>query len=97
MSIGNDVKNEKRAIREKVTLKVAGEELNLVTDDSNEYLSKLADEMTDASYIMVFYGDDVSESDAQKAEETIRVKAPNADIALIAGGQPIYDYIISVE
>jgi len=46
---------------------------------------------------MLFYGDDVSESDAQKAEAAVRAKAKDADIALICGGQPIYDYIISVE
>ncbi len=71
--------------------------IECVGDNSIECLDKLADEMKDASYIMLFYGDDVSEVDAQKAEETIRAKTPNADIALISGGQPIYDYIISVE
>lgn len=71
--------------------------IECVGDNSIECLDKLADEMKDASYIMLFYGDDVPESEAQKAEATIRAKTPNADIALIAGGQPIYDYIISVE
>ena len=71
--------------------------IECVGDNSIECISKLADEMKDATYITVFYGDDVSETDAQKAEETIRAKAPNADVALISGGQPIYDYIISVE
>ncbi len=71
--------------------------IECVGDNSIECINKLADGMKDASYIMVFYGDDVSESDAQKAEEVIRARAKDADIALICGGQPIYDYIISVE
>lgn len=71
--------------------------IECVGDNSIECIAKLADRMTDASYIMLFYGDDVSESDAQKAEAAIRAKAKDADIALICGGQPIYDYIISVE
>ena len=40
---------------------------------------------------------DLMQCDAQKAEAVIREKAKNADVALICGGQPIYDYIISVE
>ena len=71
--------------------------IECVGDNSIECIKKLADGMTEASYITLFYGDDVSESDAQKAEAVIREKAKNADVALICGGQPIYDYIISVE
>lgn len=66
-------------------------------NSSLECLDKLADRMQDASYIMLFYGSDVSEEDAARAEQTLRDRVGDADVALIPGGQPIYDYIISVE
>lgn len=66
-------------------------------NSSMECLGKLADRMQDASYIMLFYGSDVSEEDASRAEAELREKVGDAEVALIPGGQPIYDYIISVE
>ena len=71
--------------------------IECVGDTSIECLGKLGEHMADATYIMLFYGDDVSAEDAARAEQTLRERAKGADIALIAGGQPIYDYIISVE
>ncbi len=51
----------------------------------------------DAEFITVFYGEDVSEEDGQKALELFEKHCPNAEINLIAGGQPVYYYMISAE
>ena len=48
-------------------------------------------------FITVYYGADVTEDDAQAPVETIRGTFPDADVSLVAGGQPVYYYMISVE
>ncbi len=71
--------------------------ISCVTDTSEECIGKLAEKMTDASYVTVFYGEEVSDAQAEKAAEIIKSSASDAEIVLIKGGQPIYSYIISVE
>ena len=61
-----------------------------------ENLSDVAAER-DAEFITVFYGEDVSEEDAQKASAVFTRRCPDAEISLIRGGQPVYYYIISIE
>ena len=51
----------------------------------------------DAEFITVFYGEDVQEDDAQKALAIFQEACPKAEITLLAGGQPVYYYMISAE
>ena len=62
-------------------------------------LEDLSDEAAarGAEFVTLFYGEDVSEEDAQKASEVFSLKCPDAEISLIRGGQPVYYYIISIE
>ena len=62
-------------------------------------LSKLAESAKeqDAEFITMFYGSDVSEEAAQKAQEIFSAACPEAEVSLIPGGQPVYYYIISIE
>ena len=71
--------------------------IECVADSTLECLDMLCDRMDGASFITVFYGSDVSEEVAQNAESIIQNKNPDAEIVMISGGQPIYDFIISVE
>ena len=71
--------------------------IDCVADDAADCLRGLAKKMADASYIMVFCGEGVSDSEAALAEEIIRAAAPMAEIAVMSGGQPLYPYVISVE
>ena len=71
--------------------------IECVADSTLECLGMLAAKMTDASFITVFYGSDVSEEVAQKAEALIQEKVADAEIIVVSGGQPIYDFVISVE
>jgi dihydroxyacetone kinase-like predicted kinase len=48
-------------------------------------------------FITVYYGEDVTEEDAEKAAETIRGNFPDAEVSVVSGGQPVYYYMISVE
>ncbi len=71
--------------------------ISCVANTSEECLAGLAEKMTDASFITLFYGESVSESDAEAASEIIKSKATGAEVVIINGGQPIYNYIISIE
>ena len=71
--------------------------IDCVADSSEQCIEKLAAKMGSASYITVFYGEEVSDEQAQKALEIIEAAKTGAEIVSIKGGQPIYSYIISVE
>ncbi len=71
--------------------------IRMVNDSSNECIKYLADHYRDASFITIFYGESVSEKKAEKLQKTVSKIATAAEVHLIFGGQPMYDYIISVE
>ena len=71
--------------------------IDCVANSSLECLEKLSDKMKSPSFITVFYGADVSEDTAAEVEAMIRAKHSTAELATIPGGQPVYDFIISVE
>ena len=71
--------------------------IECVADSTLECLEMLCDKMTDASFITLFYGSDVSEELAQKAEALVQSKTVDAEIIVVSGGQPLYDFVISVE
>ena len=60
-------------------------------------LEKLAEEGKDASFISLYYGEDVTEEAAQAAGTRFQAVCPNAEISVLPGGQPVYYYIISFE
>lgn len=66
-----------------------------VYDVVTDTVDKLMDE--DISLVTLFYGEDVSEEDAEVVREAIEEKYPDIDIDVIKGDQPIYYYIISLE
>ena len=51
----------------------------------------------EASFISLYFGEDVSEEDAQKAASVFEANCPDAEVAVLSGGQPVYYYIISME
>ena len=65
----------------------------------NVLLEKLAEDAKarEASFISLYYGEDVQEEDAQKAAEVFQSVCPDAEIMVRSGGQPVYYFIISVE
>lgn len=58
-------------------------------------LQEMTDE--DSEIISVYYGQDVSEEDAEHLAERLEEQYPDFDIEIHNGGQPIYYYILSVE
>ncbi|MBD5148575.1 MAG: DAK2 domain-containing protein [Oscillibacter sp.] len=51
----------------------------------------------ESSFISLYFGEDVAEEDAQKARQIFEQACPEAEVAVLAGGQPVYYYIISME
>ena len=60
---------------------------------------KLVREMcrTDCSFINIIYGEDMTEEDAARVEKMFQKEAPDAEITIIPGGQPVYYFILSAE
>jgi dihydroxyacetone kinase-like predicted kinase len=71
--------------------------INCVADTPESCIEKLTEKMVGAFYITVFYGEEVTEEQAEKTVAIIKSAVPDAEIVCIPGGQPIYSYIISVE
>ncbi len=85
------------AVRSGQAMGLLGGKIRSVGANAAEALEKMLPHMKDASYITIFYGEDVSEADAQNVEAMIANAASEAEVVLARGGQPLYDYIISVE
>ena len=58
-------------------------------------IEKLVDE--DSAIITLFYGEDISEHEANNFKNMLEEKYEDIDVELYYGGQPIYYYLISVE
>lgn len=62
---------------------------------TKDMLAQLVDE--DSEIISLYYGEDVSEEDAEKFVAEIEELYPDMDVDAHMGGQPIYYYVLSVE
>ena len=67
--------------------------------DLSAILERLAksDSHQSAEFISIFYGADVTEEQAREAEKIFTAACPSAEVTLLAGGQPVYYYMISAE
>ena len=69
-----------------------------VANDSYTCAKQLVRGMTGAMYVTVFYGEGVSEEKAEKYGALISERVGGGcEVAVIYGGQPLYDYVISIE
>ncbi len=78
-------------------LGLVGGAIECVANNTQECLEKLSERMDGSSFITLFYGIDVSEEEARLAEASLRNAHTDAEITVINGGQPLYDFLISVE
>ena len=51
----------------------------------------------DAAFVTVLYGDEITEENANIIFEKMKAVVPEAECSLLYGGQPLYDFVISVE
>ena len=67
--------------------------------DLDALLNRLAqsEDIQSAEFLSIFYGEDVTEEQAQEAAQKFTAACPNAEVNLLPGGQPVYYYMISAE
>ena len=64
-------------------------------ETTKELIANLVDE--DSELISIYYGEEVSEEDAEKFTEEITELYPDVDVDIQFGGLPIYYYVLAVE
>lgn len=67
--------------------------------DISKLLTKLAEKLGDDAheFINIYYGETITEEEAQRAAKIFETFCPDAEISVIYGGQPVYYYLISAE
>lgn len=66
-----------------------------VQDTTMEMIEVLVDE--DSELISIYYGEGISEEEANKLAESVMESHPDVDCEVNYGGQPVYYYVVSVE
>ncbi len=74
------------------TILAVGEEIKTTTIELIQHLTE-----EDAELISLYYGEEISEGEANELAEEIMEAYPNLDVEVHYGGQPIYYYVLSVE
>ena len=93
-----DTELDRFKIRKGQFLGLVENKIACVTDDSMGCVKQLIRGMTGASFVTVFYGEGVSEDTANAVGNMITAKVGGGcEVGVLYGGQPLYDYIISVE
>lgn len=74
-------------------------EINTVGSDVLEVALDVLDNTfgEDKEILTIYYGDDVTEEEADKLASLIEERYPDIDIEVYYGGQPLYYYIFSIE
>ena len=87
------------AIREGDYLAIFGSALFGTSRDVKVLLKALAEKTKKSGkeYITIYYGADIKEKQALKAQAIFQQICPEADVNLLYGGQPVYYYLISAE
>ncbi len=88
-----------KEIKEGNILGMLNDQIEVVAEDVVEGTKELlaAAVTEDSEMIGIYYGSDVTESDAEEIAAFIEEKYPDCEVEVQNGGQPLYYYIISVE
>ena len=86
-------------VKEGNIIGIAEGKLQAAGDSIDEITTKLVENLVDedSAIITLFYGEDVSEEDANKLRDELEEKFEDIDVELYYGGQPLYYYLIKVE
>ncbi|MBS5786489.1 MAG: DAK2 domain-containing protein [Clostridioides difficile] len=86
-------------VKEGNIIGIAEGDLLAAGDDVEETTVRLIEDLVDedTAIITLFYGEDVTESQASDLGNVLEAKYEDIDIELYYGGQPLYYYLISVE
>lgn len=86
-------------IREGNIIGIAEKEMIAAGDEVDEVAKKLVEKLVDedSAIITLFYGENVTEEQAEELRGELEEKFEDIDVELYYGGQPLYYYLISVE
>lgn len=86
-------------IKRKQPIGLLDGELLVAGDSDADVLSKILDEieMDKAEIVTIYHGEDVEMAEAEQISAAITEKYPKVQVEVVRGGQPHYNYIISVE
>lgn len=67
--------------------------------ETSEMLERMCEAFAefDPELLTVYYGENVTQEDAESAAAVLEEKLPDAELTVVNGGQPVYYYMISVE
>ena len=72
--------------------------LSVNTDIQQAFVDMIAEMVDeDSAIISIYYGEDVSQEDAEQLVSLLEEQFSDLEVELQAGGQPVYYYIASVE
>jgi len=86
-------------IKKKQAIGFLDGDLVAVSDKSEDVLNQVLARVNldEAEVITVYYGADTTPTDAEQVDTLVREKYPKLQVEVIQGGQPHYNYIVSVE
>ncbi len=94
----HDSKFDGKDIKEDQILSLVEHKVKYVDDTCKQAMEKLCEHMMDASYVTMFYGNGVTEEEAESMAELVSERlGEDTEVTIINGAQPLYYYVISVE
>ena len=85
-------------IKEGQKLGLVNGKVTYIEDSDEKCIEMLSEDIKNSDYVTIFYGDGITEEQANKTADIIRGKlSADAEVVVINGGQPVYYYIISAE
>ena len=84
-------------IKDGQVLGLVGGKVKSVAEEIPAALTALADKVTEAAFLTVYTGADARPEITEQVKEILNDAAPDAELMVLEGGQPLYDYVIAVE
>ncbi|MBQ8356334.1 MAG: DAK2 domain-containing protein [Clostridia bacterium] len=85
------------SIKDGEVLGLVGGKVKSVAGEIPAALAALMEHVSEPAFISVYCGADAVPEITAKVEEMLRTNAPDAELMVLDGGQPLYDYVIAVE
>jgi DAK2 domain fusion protein YloV len=87
------------SIKKKQAIGLLDGELLAAGSNTIDILSKMLAkmDMNQNEIVTVYYGADTKSDEASQVSESIREQYPQLQVEVVKGGQPYYDYIVSIE
>jgi len=86
-------------VRVDQTMGVLERELVAVGDDPTDVLLKLLREagVSEGDLVTLYWGQNLTPTGAEEAQRCVESSLPGVEVEIVPGGQPHYDYIVSIE